>query len=198
MRGPNPRAVCDRDLEMKRRYEGGETLDAIGKTYGITRERVRQILKKYFDFTAASGGQKVTMDFLRIARAEKKDQKYRDKYGFDYATYKEFMKVGRGKMAKQHPARAFVNQKNSADWRGIEWQFKLADWRAFWQESGKWPERGLSKGKYVMCRYGDAGPYSRDNCYIAETGDNIRHYQDRKQGRLHKYSVPNFHRDTAA
>lgn len=35
-----------RDLDMVTRYSTGETLDSIGQDYGITRERVRQIVKK--------------------------------------------------------------------------------------------------------------------------------------------------------
>ncbi len=35
-----------RDAAMVERYSDGETLDAIGQTFGITRERVRQIIAK--------------------------------------------------------------------------------------------------------------------------------------------------------
>src|SRR6476661_7006027 len=35
-----------RDAAMVERYADGETLDAIGQSFGITRERVRQIIAK--------------------------------------------------------------------------------------------------------------------------------------------------------
>ena len=35
-----------RDAAMVARYSDGETLDAIGQSFGITRERVRQIITK--------------------------------------------------------------------------------------------------------------------------------------------------------
>ena len=35
-----------RDAAMVERYSDGETLDAIGQSFGITRERVRQIIAK--------------------------------------------------------------------------------------------------------------------------------------------------------
>lgn len=47
-RGPAAKGVADKDraAEMARRYLGGETLETIGKAFGVTRERVRQILRK--------------------------------------------------------------------------------------------------------------------------------------------------------
>jgi hypothetical protein len=38
-------AVAVRDLEVLRRYEAGETLASIGAAIGLTRERIRQIVK---------------------------------------------------------------------------------------------------------------------------------------------------------
>jgi len=38
-------AVALRDLEVLRRYESGETLAAIGARVGLTRERIRQLVK---------------------------------------------------------------------------------------------------------------------------------------------------------
>lgn len=35
-----------REFEMVERYRSGETLQEIGDSYGITRERVRQLIKK--------------------------------------------------------------------------------------------------------------------------------------------------------
>jgi hypothetical protein len=43
---PEPRpALAQRNAEMVRRYEGGENLARIGASLGLTRERVRQIVK---------------------------------------------------------------------------------------------------------------------------------------------------------
>lgn len=41
-----PRPVSDRHAVILARFEGGETLQQIGDDFGITRERVRQIVKK--------------------------------------------------------------------------------------------------------------------------------------------------------
>jgi hypothetical protein len=42
----NAELMQPRDHDMATRYSSGETLDSIGAEYGITRERVRQIVKK--------------------------------------------------------------------------------------------------------------------------------------------------------
>lgn len=39
-------ADVERAAEMARRYQGGETLQEIGDSFGVTRERVRQLLRK--------------------------------------------------------------------------------------------------------------------------------------------------------
>ncbi|MGO4490475.1 ADP-ribosylglycohydrolase family protein [Arthrobacter sp. 2YAF22_2] len=44
--GVEPSTTQQRNADMVDRYSAGETLDAIGKSYGLTRERVRQIIKK--------------------------------------------------------------------------------------------------------------------------------------------------------
>ncbi|WP_186760754.1 sigma factor-like helix-turn-helix DNA-binding protein [Arthrobacter alpinus] len=47
-----------RDATMVERYSDGETLDAIGQSYGITRERVRQIIAKVGGASAEESRQK--------------------------------------------------------------------------------------------------------------------------------------------
>jgi DNA-directed RNA polymerase sigma subunit (sigma70/sigma32) len=46
--------ISDRDRDMRRRWKQGEPLDAIGKRWGITRERVRQRLLQCFGITQQS------------------------------------------------------------------------------------------------------------------------------------------------
>lgn len=43
-----------------------------------------------------------------------------------------------------------------------------------WLISGKWSERGKKSGQYVMCRFGDIGPYNKRNCYIGTVEQNGR------------------------
>ena len=71
----------------------------------------------------------------------------------------------------QKTARDYYHiQKGHAKEREIEFPISLEDWLELWLDSGKWKQRGKGAKKYQMCRYGDVGPYSRTNCYIA-TGE---------------------------
>jgi hypothetical protein len=68
--------------------------------------------------------------------------------------------------------RKYKWQLNAALQRGIPWRFTFDEWCELWRESGKWDQRGRHKGQYVMARFGDAGPYQRDNVRICTVGDN--------------------------
>lgn len=49
--------------------------------------------------------------------------------------------------------------------------------------SGKWDERGDTRGKYCMARFNDAGPYSTDNVKIILFEDNTREVHDNQRER---------------
>ena len=67
----------------------------------------------------------------------------------------------------------YNQQKAGAKSRGIEWLFTFETWREMWEKSGKWEQRGAGKGKYVMSRPGDKGPYSPDNVVIKTHSENV-------------------------
>src|SRR5690606_18929432 len=50
-------ADTERASAMVAMYQAGKTLHEIGELYGVSRERVRQILTKYHGITAEGGGQ---------------------------------------------------------------------------------------------------------------------------------------------
>ena len=61
---------------------------------------------------------------------------------------------------------AFQTQRKNAAHRGIDWQLNLSQWLGIWRESGKLSDRGLGRGKYVMSRSQDKGPYAVGNVSI--------------------------------
>jgi len=84
----------------------------------------------------------------------------------------------------RHPARgAFESQRNNARKRGIGWELTFEQWWTIWRESGKWEQRGKTKGCYVMARPGDLGPYKVGNVYITTHSDNAKTAQSHARRR---------------
>ena len=70
--------------------------------------------------------------------------------------------------------KAYREQRNNAQKRNVPWEFDFHDWLRVWVESGKMHLRGQGKGRYMMGRRNDIGPYRADNVYIIEHGANSR------------------------
>lgn len=158
-------------------YRGGKTLEEIGQCYGITRERVRQIISKECNLSAVDGGSAVRAAREMERRAKARDEKCLIKHGCSHADYVMLRDLGSemykdGVNRERTPVGAFNRQKTSATNRGIEWNLKLWDWWNVWQVSGKWSERGRGADKYVMCRFKDNGAYEVGNVYVATHSHN--------------------------
>lgn len=77
-----------------------------------------------------------------------------------------------GKSRSSTPLRAFSRQSRAAvKDRQVGWELTLWQWWSIWQESGHWHERGVGRG-YMMCRYGDIGPYAVGNVFIGPGVEN--------------------------
>lgn len=164
--------------DCKRRYLAGETLQQIGDAYGLTRERVRQILTKNYGIRRRDGGLAAKAAENERKRSAVKDAKYQEKHGCSYRQYLSIVREERrmkreGAHKYQLPRAAYCLQRNNARTRGIGWELTLWDWWVIWQQSGKWAKRGRGLGGYCMCRRGDQGPYSKDNVFIAPNTTNL-------------------------
>lgn len=167
--------VSPRGQEMAALYKAGNTLQAIGEKFSITRERVRQILTKHFGMNWADGGQHFKAEEKRRRFEARRDQKSLTKWGCSWAQYVALRSM-------RTPTRAFSCQKNNAAERGIAWELNLWQWWSIWQHSGHWDNRGRGAG-YQMCRNGDTGAYAVGNVYIASGITNIQDYwHDVKSG----------------
>lgn len=161
----------DRAAAMEAMYRGGKTLEEVGAVYGVTRERVRQILRKYQNTTKEEGGSIVRAKILREKARAKKEAACWSEYGCSLENFDRLKKLGDemkagGATRYQTPIGAFRNQRRNAASRGIEWRITLAEWWDAWERSGHWNERGRGQG-YVMCRFQDNGAYEIGNVYIA-------------------------------
>lgn len=68
--------------------------------------------------------------------------------------------------------KAFRNQRDAAKVRGIAFLLTFEEWHSIWLASNKLHLRGCTKGCYVMARYGDEGPYAKENVKIIRCEDN--------------------------
>lgn len=73
---------------------------------------------------------------------------------------------------------AYYQHKSTAKARGIEFLFTFEEWRAMWEPY--WENRGLGSDEFCMCRNGDIGPYSPENCRIDTHRNNKKEYRESK------------------
>lgn len=170
-----PRRNIARELEMANAYVRGETLQSIGARYGVSRQRVQQIVvrhgvnKTYSPRPLLNARRLMQED---SAKSAKRDDRCMKVYG---CTFEQAVAInGKRPRSKEYQTVAgkYYHQMRNARQRGIEWKFTLPTWWAVWLESGKWEERGRGPG-YCMGRYGDSGPYSPENVYICTIGENF-------------------------
>lgn len=154
--------------EMFALHKGGVTIREIARQYGVMPNAIVYRLKAWghptFGPCDPQGGFGRALADKRTARSAAIEARALKKWGCTYAQYLEIQ-------ALRKPTLAFTRQRRNARERGIEWQFNLWQWWTVWQESGHWEHRGRGQG-YVMCRYGDIGPYAVDNVFIAPAIEN--------------------------
>lgn len=150
-------------------------MQEIGDYYGVTRERVRQVLVEELGVSGSDGGAAVRARAKKEASLARRDQRFLVRYGM---THDEYRRINNAHSPR--PIRAFTEQKRNARVRGVEWDLTFAEWWCIWHESGKWSQRGRGRDKYVMARHGDSGAYRAGNVKIirfdANNSEYIRRY----------------------
>lgn len=170
-RGGRKKLPDRRAREMHSAYLSGRTLEQIGADFGVTQERVRQVITKYYGKIASEGGAAARVRINQEKRAAALDARAFAKWG---CTRKQYVVLKRmtltlieqGVSRYRTPIGAFCRQRMTAKFRGVAWELSLWDWWTIWQKSGKWSRRGRGRGHFVMCRKDDIGPYSKDNVFI--------------------------------
>lgn len=165
-----------RDGDIISSYISGKTLHEIGIKYNLTRQRVQQILKRN-GIARHDGG--INAAVHKEKRANKRaehitgvDVRSIEKYGINRNDMREINKTY--SISGRSPLRLFNQQRNNARIRGVQWDFDFYGWWLIWMDSGKWFDRGRGKNKYVMARFEDDGPYSKDNVKIILSTENNR------------------------
>lgn len=164
---------------MAAMYRQGKTLQEIGDHYGITRERVRQLIGK-LGLKGKDGGLHYKAVANEVSKARERAEERRQKFILQWGcTREEFEALNEGKKASDQRGRLLKwrRQKMNADNRGIPFELSFTEWCRIWDDSGKWPLHGRGVGKFCMSRIMDTGPYAVGNVQIREFGQNIRDYQ---------------------
>jgi len=167
----------ERSKEMHRLYSfEAKTLQEIGDIYGITRERVRQLITPLKNDDSIGGA--TLKKLFREIHSEKKvsrlEQRCNDYFGCSLEFRNKYGNTG----AYGTLARAFVSQKNSAKRRKIPFNLTFPEWLSIWEKSGHLSDRGFGRGKYHMSRICDIGAYEIDNVEIK------LHEENSKEARL--------------
>lgn len=149
--------------EMYAAYCEGKSQSQIGEMYGITRQAVSVLFSRH-GYICDHIGYKKRIAEGRAAKQSQKDSRSIAMHGIPYEKYKYLLSIG--------ATVKYVAQRTRARARGIAWNFNLGDWWEVWEKSGKWEQRGLGTGRYVMARFGDIGPYSKDNVRIITHNEN--------------------------
>lgn len=162
----------DRTKVMAGMYREGKTLEMIGAHFGITRERVRQLLRAA-NVDRVEGGQRKNSETNAARAAQKRNERCMLEYGCTHLQYQMLLHIQRQSEYKSRgPMRAFQQQRVSARNRFIPFKLNLWQWWTIWQDSGKWDLRGRGKGHYCMARIGDKGTYEVGNVKIILNEEN--------------------------
>lgn len=182
-RGQPPLPPDERSDTMRSLYLAGKTLEEIGGQFGITRERVRQVVTKHYGKLAKTGGGQERARRRKLTATEKREARYQKHWGCSYKQYRTVLKYA------SKPTYAFIQQRRNANQRGIGWELIFWQWWSVWQQSGHWGQRGRGNG-YCMCRLNDVGPYAVDNVYIATGPENIQdHWVNRRASKVQEVAA---------
>jgi hypothetical protein len=155
--------------ELAAHYKAGKNMQQIGDFYGVTRERVRQVLVS-IGINYSSSGRALSADQKRKSAAERriewKEQNILKRWGCSVEEHKEGKKLGY--------VLAFTEQRRNARNRGIEWRLSYKQWIDWWRATGRLDARGRTGGGYCMSRIGDSGPYSLENIECKTIAENSR------------------------
>ena len=191
-------ALVDHIEDLVSRYSAGESLQAIGSDYGVTRERVRQLLSKRGINKTNGGFLKRAKDKAAACRSEKKfrrDERAIKTYG---CTYSEVKRLNDGLLPSDTRgiALAFVRKRINARRKdkSLIWTLTFPEFVALWEQSGL--PRGLASESGATVLLDPAKGYVAGNVYVARYGDYVsamRHAEAARGSRLKRYTTKKSH-----
>lgn len=170
---PDGRTVLrsERTAEMIELFKSGYTLTEIGVQYAITRERVRQLVRRHCGKEGCGMSIRSAARRKAVAkvRQEKREARILRTRGMSAEQWDQ--------LRRKYPNewrwffKAFTNQRNAAGRDKHPWRLTFAQWFSIWEASGKLAERGRGDG-YVLGRIDQAGPFEMGNLAIRTQSEN--------------------------
>lgn len=172
---PNRGRHGPRDLEraesMVAMYLDGLTLEEIGQTYGVSRERARQIMRKYYGIRANDGGASVRWGQRRADKIAAREAMAQAKYGCSYEQLLEIRVLGadimrKGQGREKTPMGAYQRHRCNHTRLGHGYDLTFWDWWTLWLESGKFDQSGVGPGRYGMNRIDPTKGFVKGNVVV--------------------------------
>lgn len=167
-----------RAIDMLARYQRGETLDKIGQSYGVTRERVRQIVKKNFGITGKDGGIRVAAQAKRQKEWEKFNARWEHKLG---GPYREWFSLPNHIRLKYS-----AHKRNARKIHNTTWHIKPLEWWGLFKAAGAVPSKMV-----WLTRKNNSLPFTVENCFVATRGEVLNRAwagKPRKERKPRKYN----------
>lgn len=158
MRAKRGGYATKRAAEMADLYRQGETLEQIGSKFGVTRERVRQIISRTFGLNGADGGASVKSRKAAEARAEREARLIARREARWGCTTEQFKTIPRPAKTKFRYDKANYSGRYKQD----SWDLNIWQWWSIWQASG----HRLDDRRYCLRRHDPSKPHSATNTYI--------------------------------
>jgi hypothetical protein len=153
-RGQKPKLHDPRADAMAELYRSGKTLDEIGQEFGLTRERIRQLIHKYHGLKGSDGGARVNHERRAVERQKKRHTDCLAKHGCTPEQLRELRRIGRemvaaGAIREHTPIGAYIQHRNNSRPNGTMkcgTELSLWEWWTIWQKRGN----GLSGAKAAI------------------------------------------------
>lgn len=159
--------------DMAIRYSAGESLQSIALGYNISRERVRQIIKR-LGLNGSNSGRRPNIHAEAVRKQVKREEQRRmikkERLESRYHCECELVEKLRNvyPSGNKNPIDRFLMLGANCKRRNIYFDLTLAQWWSVWDQSGKWPECGVGKGKYAMVPIDRGLGYTEGNIEIVK------------------------------
>lgn len=147
--------------DMLARFKSGETLESVAVEYGVSRERVRQILKKEFGIVGNDGGRSVIARQKQAEKKQEADARYIEWRGMTKAEYAATPKWAKVKWQ--------MSRGNAVSIYKTTWHISFHDWYCLilpYTENGKRPPSNL-----WLTRIDKNAPFTLDNVAFRRAAD---------------------------